>query len=654
MDSKGQATIVSAKGKNKGKPLPQDGQIVVSKYQTRWQAIGPTPSGQVRFVIVSTATETVVSQSDYITTQSVDAVNSETDSSTLTAIKTETPDQSKAKAQSNGNQRLHGVGSKALKSANDPISTSDLNTAAKDIDQFLSNGHTTLEKDIGMLNLARQAKVPREVVLRLISRKEAAVHINEADFAQLERSLALSETELDWAFILPELYEPILAQAKEDCADPIGYVQYLFAATMAQTSRETSLRIRDGFHIPPVIWTLIVSPSGSGKSRFQKGIIKPLMTLQAVADEACRLRYEDYERQKQQAKQQRKNGAAIYEEQDPEKPDPRQVFILQNSTPEAMWQTLADQDAYDGSGILWNADEILSIFQSLGAYNSSATAGDGYRAEILATWDQPEHHSITRKSEFVSIIKPSISLAGGIQPGKIKDLLRDMTDAQGFGARFLWAAPKFVPMQLPDYETESVTMLQPVVSEVFRNVRRLLPHVYQFRKEGYEAFREAYNGTDQRARQESNPALATWMMKIPGHLGRLILVLHTLDLVTRKDYVERLSKKGEVALVSANTVERAIALLNYYQHAYQSCLSSQSSYISKDTGMLLCWLWQQCDGKERNNWELARANRGMQERAKELNMSGPEYVEILMQALAERGRGKIRYERSQIWFKSKR
>lgn len=197
------------------------------------------------------------------------------------------------------------------------------------------------------------------------------------------------EDSLTWhPFPTSQLPEPISAFVREGAA-AIGCDESMIALPMLSLlagaiGNTRRLRIKAQWAVPPILWTAIVSESGSGKSPSLRLASAFIEQMQARAFARHETAMADYERRLQEHEVAMKraasrNGASPGEK--PEKPACRR-FLVNDTTVEALVPILRDNPR----GVVVLVDELAAFFTSMDAYRA-AGRGALDRPKWLSMYD---------------------------------------------------------------------------------------------------------------------------------------------------------------------------------------------------------------------------------------------------------------------------
>lgn len=212
----------------------------------------------------------------------------------------------------------------------------------------------------------------------------------------------LPPLELEW---LPAPLAALSAHLAEIWnVDPALYALPGLAILSAAIGNTAWLHLPGGVTAPAAVWLSLIARTGSGKTPAAEMMAHPLVAAQEPLD------YEFL-----QAMDEWKRLPKAQREMTP-RPQPRRLYI-NDSTWEATVRTLA----HNPGGALWMRDEIGGIFKQLDAYHGQN--GDFASEDLLSTWSQQTiRRDRVRDGEYTIVLKPYLSIYGGLQPSRAQIL----------------------------------------------------------------------------------------------------------------------------------------------------------------------------------------------------------------------------------------
>ncbi|MGE0712256.1 MAG: DUF3987 domain-containing protein [Planctomycetota bacterium] len=299
-----------------------------------------------------------------------------------------------------------------------------------------------------------------------------------------------------------------------------------------------------GFVRPPLLWFVVVAPSGTSKTPAAHGPLRPLYAADRLLREEHALARGRHQREQRERRRSRS------EEPGSEMPA-RRHLVVSDATPEALEASLA---AADGHGLLAHADELPRLLGGMGGYSQSR-AGAG-RAAWLTCWSGQPIRVQRRSREPLEADRPHLCVYAGIQPERLASV--GLSEGDGLLARFLFALVEPRPHGLGSGE-------DPRVAERWDDLVRRALALEELPPQPFE----------ERARALLNDRMLGWTARA-AELGALGLGLTAATYAKAADHAVRLAAllHGLDALdegpplvarpVPCETLERALALLDHH------------------------------------------------------------------------------------------
>ncbi|WP_026961624.1 DUF3987 domain-containing protein [Alicyclobacillus herbarius] len=283
------------------------------------------------------------------------------------------------------------------------------------------------------------------------------------------------------------------------------------------------------------IWTVVVGPSGRGKTPAIHKAIQPVEMIQRAYDE-------EFIREREM---EARSG-------DSEGLTPKEIYTT-NSTVEALLEILSENP----TGILYYVEEFSGLSLSLNQYKGGRGSD---KAVVLSLWSgEPVRY--VRKSYRIYVRNPYLCITGGIQPSKLTGLAHEFSLHDGFAQRFLVSFPRPVPQRNAEAVVSDRSMNAWVdtchyLHEVSRSVLTR-PIVMQFCPSARERWRE---WRSKHIAEQNDPDLSddllSWYAKLDTYAIRLSLVVQCLMEATgeHRDLV-----------INEEAVSNAIRLVEYFK-----------------------------------------------------------------------------------------
>ena len=419
-----------------------------------------------------------------------------------------------------------------------------------------------------------------------------------------------------------EVYPPPVAHLIRHGARSIGCpLDFLATAVLpvagAAVGRSASLRLKNRYFASASIYAACVGLPGDGKSPAVSVVVGPMRQIdeanfatwkeEKVAFEASK---EEYESAAKVARFMRKHKD---EDQDDETSAPEPPVIPMKPAPPVMRRSLVGDITVEAMdtimeqnprGLLQVLDEASSLMTSMNQYRGGKGSD---RQWYMSTWSG-EPRTVDRKGNAenipIRVPHPFLGIVGGIVPDMIGSFCDERGRHDGFLDRFLFTYPDPVPRTgwreegIPD---DAATEWSKIIGRLHvtpmsienSSGSRSVPQVVHLSPDGRMAWREMIDA--HHAEQSAagfRPSLSGPWAKLEQYAGRLVLVLHMLELAS--DPARDMSTIPEV---SAKTVRNAALLLNYLKSHTRRVHEAMKARArgeegSEDVQCILKWIFR--------------------------------------------------------------
>jgi hypothetical protein len=408
------------------------------------------------------------------------------------------------------------------------------------------------------------------------------------------------EVDLAWApFPVNALPEPLATFVQQAAAaigvDPSMVALPLLALVAGAIGNTRRLVVKSGWSIPPILWTAVVSESGSGKTpafRVVTQFTDFAQTRAFLAHEAAMSEYEtamaNYDLQ---LKDRAKRGGVAPEK--PEKPVARR-FVVADTTVEAIVPILAGNPR----GVVLAADELAQWFGSHDCYRPGGRGGVD-RPKWLSMYDAGPVVVDRKTSGTIHVPSAAVSITGGVQPAILRTLLTPDNVTSGLSPRFMLAMP---PRRVMRWSEDTISF---TTTDEMANLFNLLldglptgdigtdgPRELELDLDAKNEFRRfAEDVYSQQA--TASGAAATMLSKLPSLAGRLALVIHVARQAGREPTL------GD--RVDVDSVRRGIAIARWagaeQQRVYRLLIAGGGvDEAADDAACLGRWLASRTNG----------------------------------------------------------
>jgi Protein of unknown function (DUF3987) len=312
----------------------------------------------------------------------------------------------------------------------------------------------------------------------------------------------------------------------------------------------TVLWLEDGFYVSPNLNSLLVSPSGQGKSPMMKALItEPFSKIEQEYQKVFEAAWTNYEQDSAEFSLMGKNEQrdTIKREGLPTRPPeaPRILFATDLNTIAVAKQFRH----YPEQGFIGIYDEAKKLF------NFKGGGRENDESNLLSLYDGSPIKELRAGENRANIAATLFGIYGLIQPRILLSLMGDDGDEQGKWARFLYTFQgKEAKVYSLKYGTEK-TSLSEDLATFYRSILKLPKRTYTLTVDSQLAL-SIYltEGTEKERMAHSDNILEKFYGKSASRIAKLIVNLHLLQ-----------GNSGlEKTVIDDMTVYRAIELDDYY------------------------------------------------------------------------------------------
>ena len=380
-----------------------------------------------------------------------------------------------------------------------------------------------------------------------------------------------------------------------------------------------------------ILWTAIVSESGSMKSPIMNFCTEPLVKLETELAEKHVLKIEEWQQEKDDFASDKSNRGQQFNKPRPRRPD----MILSTATIEGV------RDAFSRNprGFILLQDELAAWVKDMTAYSSGSA-----QEQWLSLQNGKFIKSNTKGDDAVFIANPFVSVSGGIQPSKLNTLSKDGRGDDGSLFRILFSFPDnepLLPLDDKDIELDTITLYNDLMLRIYSLGNKSFckepldkafesPNPYgqleqvivgakpdkngqyliQLSKEAKNLFYE-WNAkiTEQINSNLENSTFRSIMKKMEGYIPRIALILQAMYWAdSNKDYV--------FMEVSKEAMTGAIKIIEYFTvtaFKVQNAIKKDSEKESKVKSRLWNVDWNKIfkyideNGEEQEHEQLKRS-----------------------------------------------
>ena len=254
-------------------------------------------------------------------------------------------------------------------------------------------------------------------------------------------------------------------------------------------------------------------------------------------------------------------------------------YIIKDATPEAM----AVVHSVNNRGIMYYRDELKGWIDDFGRYNKS-----GEQSCMLSTFSRVSMTINRKNSEPISIPKPCILIAGGMQPDLIPSLAKDDRAESGFMARFAFIYPDNALK--PNYTRE---VLPEGLMDSYNNGLDYLtslsePLTIRLSEAAEEEYERWYNFNANAINRAPNGYLKGVFGKLDIYCLRLVTIIRGMRIVHEGAGNEEVTLNEMKAAITITEYFRTTAMKVYeriYQDHQPATKRAVARYLFNNTNM---------------------------------------------------------------------
>lgn len=388
------------------------------------------------------------------------------------------------------------------------------------------------------------------------------------------------------------------------------------------TTRVT--RVKLGWTEPPVLWTAVVSESGTAKSVAHDKGTRFIEWLQKRYYKQWEKEMKEYEMAMKVFKIEEKEAlkTEVPPPEEPPKPVLKSLFTM-DATIEALGMLLY----VNSRGMVLTLDELAAFFRSMNAYRSGGRGAD--REHYLSMFGARPMRIDRRYAGCIYIPRAFLGICGCITPGGLRRAFEADGNAEnGLAARFLIFAPPRRPktwtnFTVPDAVIDTMSKLFETLFELVQDSDEdgdAVPYQIPFTERAQEIFIEWHDRHNMET-LSFDGSLAASYSKLEAYVSRIALIL-------------AIAEHPNLYSIPVHAVESAIRIVEWFK--YEARRWHQGAAVLKaedDRVRAVEWI----------------RRKGGSVTSRELQQNGPrprptdsEQADRLLQDLAERGFGEWR------------
>ena len=423
------------------------------------------------------------------------------------------------------------------------------------IAEIIDRGLSSSSEKQALLELAKQTFTnPRDIdTLADLVRHEIERELYREETQKEVEQLIKARPPLNLADYLPKkLAEPVIQWCSWLNIRPEVALSAILvtASSLHETGTELIIHGPQGFTVPSTLFMALIAVSGPKKSPVHKNLIfKPLKKLKAEA----KAKYEWDLRQYQIEYKEWKDDKSENKGEEPQKPV-QTVFHFGAATGEGIQRLAQDSPK---KPLFMLVDEIEAMLNSSDQYRGGRGSD---RQDVLSYYDGAGQTTLRASGVKIDIEEVYLSIFGGIQPDKLKTRTKDLKDADGYWARFLFVHQPLAPGKLGD--RMAGFDISELLGGYYRRVYGLGKRTYTLSDEAYKVYETVYLDLEDKRCSHPSPGMKNIYAKLEGQIGRLAINLHAMQEVEEDSCNERNGSRNDE--ISGSTMRKAIALANFY------------------------------------------------------------------------------------------
>ena len=391
---------------------------------------------------------------------------------------------------------------------------------------------------------------------------------------QAVSSLDTSEPSKRWrpfplVTLPPKLRNFVIQESRAIGIDPSFIAACCLSIISGVIGRTFWIEIKRGYTEPAMLWTMMIGAPGTAKTPALKHAADPIVQLDNKAHDQYTQDLIYYSAEQKESARQKKQKMSNDSESIPNltltsaKPVPVEKRLsVGDATLESTYLVLVENPY----GVILPDDELACFFGGMDAYRKAKK--DRATFNKIYTGVSFSVDRATGNPRHLRIKTPSIAIAGGVQPGILRDIVKQDAGffTSGFGARWLMVYP---PKDTPPLERDEVDQavkddysnlldellkyridISPDNSEIVETTISLTREAYDLLESFQHAKVEVWHGLS------DNDNLQSAIGKALSHCARLSLTLHIVECVE--------SKIPPISPVTPETMRQAITLTEWF------------------------------------------------------------------------------------------
>lgn len=324
-----------------------------------------------------------------------------------------------------------------------------------------------------------------------------------------------------------------------------------------------SLKYKEGYFVPPIIYSAIVGNASVGKTPAIRLCLKPILKIEEAYNQSYKEVLCEWEKEISQLNK-----------GDTQPPKPyRKELIINDATTEAIHYVLSRNPR----GLILFQDELLAWINNLNKYSNGSDM-----EYWLSNWSNVPAKINRATKETLMIPKPCTSVIGGLQPAVLDNLAKNGRKDNGFLVRILFAFPKNLkkpyesdfdlnPNVYQEYENLILglnNLSNDVVKDENTNEWKIDTIIIHLSDRARCVYKKWNKSNTDKINKTEDDSLKSLYGKLENYCLRFALILELMTVVCNQEEIHPI-----MCEVNQNTMINAILLTEYFRTTGEKVLN---------------------------------------------------------------------------------
>lgn len=452
---------------------------------------------------------------------------------------------------------------------------SDLSELKTEIEKLGEQNLKGSNLSIAITSLAQKYRRQTQEIRALYQEieQEADREANREDMAtEVARLLNSNKYQINLSEIIPSgLAAPIEKLAALLNLRPECYLGALLTQVsgLFKVGTMATLRRDSDFFVTPNYFLGIVAESSQKKTPIGQAIcdrpMRPLREKARKEFEKAQLAYEA-ELATYKAEKSPDKGAAP-------KPPRLKLYSFAKSTGEGI---LYQVQEYPDQALMYRCDELAGLFKSANQYRGGKGSDE---EDLLEFWNGTGSTVLRATGTKVDLEGLLLSVFGTIQPDVLAAFLKDCSDSNGKFARFDFIVQPLAPSR-PPLDDGGKLDLTPMLADIYQKIDALPPLNFELDTEAKRHFTRFLWGAEEQRCADTMQGKRAMLGKIPTKVGKLAIIIHTLNCVFHdRPVTTNIPKSAVEAAIKFATFTASQTDLLYTEFADRTALAPSLAKI---------------------------------------------------------------------------